>query len=100
MTRPTLISCACCGQQAPAREAREAIISWPRSECGKGTMTDPQSLVRTGVHICGECGRRRPPLVAMPVIIDLFRAAASKLASLWRSEGQDVLFEEREGVNA
>lgn len=37
------------------RTARERVVSWPLSGCGKGTMTDPQMLERTNEWMCPPC---------------------------------------------
>ncbi len=53
-----MIRCAACGLDADAKFAREAVLSFPRSACGKGTMTDPQHIFRTNVYICKKCDDR------------------------------------------
>lgn len=86
MTRPTLIRCACCGNDVDARTARQAVLSWPRSASGDGTMSDPQELVQTKVWIARECWRRREGKASQRLfapLIDRMTAALRQLAQMW-----------------
>lgn len=86
LTRPTLIRCACCGETIPPRMARQAVLSWPRSASGDGTMSDPQELVQTNVWIGDECWRRREGKASQRLfapLIDRMTAALRQLVGMW-----------------
>lgn len=84
--RPTIITCSGCGEAAGARRARQAVLCWPRSASGTGTMTDPQHIHQTEVWICEACHR----LLDGPVrarsrwgVLDRVNTLCRQLVELW-----------------
>jgi len=58
--RPSVVRCAGpCAQNVSARNARELVLSWARTNSGKGTMTSPQAPMPTKVYVCEVCWRGR-----------------------------------------
>lgn len=48
-----------CNQDVAARDAREAVLTWPKTASGEGGTTDAAAPMHINVWICAKCFRGR-----------------------------------------
>lgn len=91
--RPTKIICAGCGNTADARYARQAVLSFPRSACGRGTMTDPIHVFQTNVWFGACCERRLDGPIRQRsrwALLDRIAMTTRQLIAMWLRPPADV----------